>query len=558
MRSSLSCTAKREAIVARGTLLLAMLLRYGYYGLHYFPVLDDNNMYGIFQMMKPAAVLAHYRMYTTRPVANLLDAYVWSRLWDHPAVVLLVMILLHFLSIVFLWKVFEKNNLKTGIIAAAFFGLLPFGTEATYWVAASSRLVVGLFFASLSFYLLMLYIEQSERLGRCPALRLAAFGLASLLSLGFYEQVIAFSFVGAMLLLTANFRRLKSSCRAAILIPLFNLAAIGTYYKIFSHTGNMAARGQLLQGDYLGHTITVLRRIEELLVAGQWQMLKNGTLRGLEIIAADRAYIYLALTVLTGFIFAILAARESPVTGFRDNIIKFLLGASLLIVPFSPFFLLSYTWIANRNAFLSLLGVALLAEVFIHILFTARRAAILRGALLGVLVFAFLMANTAEVADYRSVSLTDREICREFIKTAGKAGPGWNKREILLFNARPAYVELTAEHFQNCTSSDWAIMGALQVARGKRGIGHILPVPDGSQFSLPEDRFRRTMYLGIDEGKRVFPLSGRWTDVNILELRKENGENFGEVKRSSGGLFYFRLRRQGTDKGTRQGDGSCV
>lgn len=325
----------------------------------------------------------------------------------------------------------------------------------------------------------------------------------------------------------------------ALVIPLVNLAAIGTYYKHFSNTGNAAVRGQVAQGYYLRHVLQVLHRIARLLGAGQWQMLENGVVKGLQVIAADRAYLYLVLAVLIAVLLGVLDAREKPAPGYRENIVIFLLGVSLLVIPFTPFFILSYTLIANRNAFLSLLGVALIIGVFFRLVFRGR-ARVLQGILLAALVFAFLLANTAEVSDYRSVSLMDREICRSFIKTADEAGPDWDHRDILLFNARPVYVNLTAEHFQNCTSSDWAFMGAVQVTRHQPEIGYILPVPGGGQFSLSEDRLMGAMYVGMDDQGGTFLLSGGWSDHNTLVLTTGSGEIFGEVARGPDGLFQFR------------------
>ena len=117
--------------------LLSMLLKYLYYGFRYFPVVDDNNMYGIYSLMTPLNVLRRYKMYTARPFAALLDTYVISRLWDNPAIILVLMIILHFASAFLLYKVFEKNGMKVGLLLVLFFVLNPFGTDAAYWIAAS-------------------------------------------------------------------------------------------------------------------------------------------------------------------------------------------------------------------------------------------------------------------------------------------------------------------------------------------------------------------------------------------------------------------------------------
>lgn len=595
-------------------LLAAMLLKFGYYGLRYFPVLDDNNMYGVFAMMTPGDALVGNRWYATRPLAGVLDAVLWSRLWGHQSLILVVMILLHFSAIVLLWAVFRRNNLRVGMVAAVLFALLPLGTEATYWTAASSRLVVALFWASLSLYLLACYLEKVERKqpragvsrlhhrGQSPAaLCLGGFWLTNLISLGFYEQVIAFSFAGALLMLLAHAGKLRRrEGRWAFLVPVlllfFNVAAIGVWYKAFSHLGSVAARGQLVTGDYLGHAARVLQGMRTLLGPYQWQMLKRATCSGLQLVLADRAYPYLVLILAASSLLTVLATREAyaragrlprvvgsgaagagidgkgiegkaiegrvigaaparaetagarRASGLWPPTARFALGALLVVVPFAPFFLLKNAWIYNRNGFLSLLGLALMVDALIDgATRVARRETVLaplRGALLGALAFSLLFANTAELADYRRVSLTDREICRRFIAAVETADHNWYAREILLFNARPLYANLTTDHLTNCTASDWALMGALQVARGDWRVGPIHPVPEGSQFTLSQEKLRSALYLGIDDGMAVFPLSGRWIDTwcgAILELRKADGHLFGRVTPAAGAADQFRF-----------------
>lgn len=126
-------------------LLFAMIIRYTYYGFTYFPVTDDHSMYGLFNLLTVKDVLTSFKMYTTRPIAALLDACIISRLWNHAEIVLFFTILFHFFTCYLIYLVFEKNQLKIGVLASIVFALSPLGSEASYWIAASSRIVFGIF-----------------------------------------------------------------------------------------------------------------------------------------------------------------------------------------------------------------------------------------------------------------------------------------------------------------------------------------------------------------------------------------------------------------------------
>jgi hypothetical protein len=556
-----------------GVLLFAMLLKYSYYGLTYFPTLDDHNMYGIYSLIPHMEALLGYDMYTTRPLAVLLDIFVISGFWGNLWFILLAFTLLHFISSILIYKVFEKNNVRTGTVLAVTFTLLPLGNDATYWIAASSRIVTGLFFAVLSFFLYMRYIDKcnvQEKCGRqeifdgqeifdkqekynaqekCnkkePQLYLyiAGFAVANLISLGFYEQVIAFSFVGILLLMAVNFKGQKNKWICAI--PFINIAIIGSYYLMFSSAGNMASRGLLLRGKYFSHTINVFKKIRELMTVVPGSQIKHGIINGIALLISDRAVVFALLAILVSVALGIFYAREKTADSRKTTAVKFLLGLFLIILPFAPFFALETLWIVFRNAFISIIGIGLVAESLVETLFSRWSLKVFRGIAAGVAVFILLIGNVAEVNDYRNVSLIDHEIAMNLSEALEEArGQDWSKYEVIVFNTRALYIVPTSKHFSNITAVDWALTGAMRsILRRPEKLNFLHPAVAGQKASISRDQLDRCILIGMDSTRSAFPLQGSWTSNNEFELRLDSDELFGTVNVLGDDIIIFELKK---------------
>lgn len=523
-----------------GVLLFSMLLKYGYYGFTYFPTIDDHNMYGVFSMMPPLDALLRYNMYATRPLAVLLDTYVISRLWGNLWIILLAFTLLHFISSYLIYKIFEKNNVKTGAVLAIIFSLMPLGNDATYWIAASSRIVTGLFFAVLSFFLYMQYIEKSNRQKPRTYLYIAGFAVTNLISLGFYEQVIAFSFIGILLLIAVNFRRQKNKWISVI--PFVNITILGSYYLMFGGTGNIASRGQLLRGEYIQHTINVYKRIKELMTVVPGSLIKHGAINGVQLLFADRAVVYTLLAILVSAALGVFCAREKSADSWKTSVIKFVTGLYLVFLPFAPFFVLQVIWIVHRNAFISIIGVGLIVESLAGTLFSKWDLKIFRGIAAGVAVFVFILGNVAEINDYRNISRIDNEIVANLANALEEAkGQDWINYEVIVFNTKPIYIKTTSRHFSNSTGSKWALAGAMRSILRQRSLIMLDLVVEGQKVLINRDKLEKCVFIGMDSERRAFPLKGEWKSDGELELWLENKELFGKVKTFEDNTITFEL-----------------
>ena len=147
------------------TFIGLMLIKYGYYGFEYFPVLDDWIQYGGYPFYPDIFqdVILEMKTYTARPLASLSDPYIWGQFWGMMGIPFLIITLLHAASGYFLYKVLAAQKLFVGMPFLVVYGLLPLGSEATYWISASSRIVVGVFWMALALFLLSLYVDNGKK-----------------------------------------------------------------------------------------------------------------------------------------------------------------------------------------------------------------------------------------------------------------------------------------------------------------------------------------------------------------------------------------------------------
>lgn len=519
--------------------LLSMLMKYLYYGFKYFPVVDDNNMYGTYSLMSPLEALLRYKMYTARPFAALLDTYVIARFWGNLEIILVLMILLHFVSALLIYKVFEKNDMKIGILPVLFFVLNPLGTDATYWIAASSRVVAGLFFASLSFYLITLLCGLKQGSRRKAVLIGAGYLLTSLLSYGFYEQVTAFSFVFSVVLIVVNLR--KSPRLLMLGITFANIISFALYFYHFRDVGTVSDRGQLVHGDLILHTLRVTGKYLYLLSIEFLSMLKNGIATGFSILLQDRSWFYLAALMLVSVAAAVIYANENLQEDGKRVVKKLLAGLALVVVSYAPFYVLDVIWIANRNTLLSYIGLGLILETLIGLVFRApgRWSGYAKGFLFGMAVFALMLVNIAEVHDYKNVNAIDKEIVNNL---AGQLAGADNKTDrVYVFNTKSLYFDTTGKHLSNCSGVDWAFTGAAHaITRNRVDFGIVIPVKHNTKTAVDMEALKKSLLFGLFEDRRACRLSvAEEPGQGAFALLQENGEKFGDLAAGDDGTVIF-------------------
>ncbi|AMA74268.1 MULTISPECIES: hypothetical protein [Aneurinibacillus] len=500
----------------------AMALKYGYEKFRYYPVLDDWIQYGAFQLYDdPFRQIFLNYSYHTRPLASLFDLFVWGKFWPNLAGALVIITALHTASCYLLYRIFDRLGLPLGTAVAIIFGLLPLGSEATYWLSASSRLVVGLFLMLLSLYLLVLSFEQKKKIGY-----VAGFVIVQLLSFGFYEQIIALGAACSFLIMLWKQRwRL-------LWLPILNVGFIGIYYVVFKEGGNTAERGQLVPWErLLVHTGGVFHEFYDIVVLLHTKFYSIGFGRGLSLLLKNHSYLYLFLITIVALTIGWLAFRMADKESrLRRPGVEILLGIIIAVVPLSPFFILDKSGLALRNVFPSFIGLALLVDGLLLLIVRKRVGRAVYGMLIASLTFIFTVVNVAEIVDYKNVSQADRYIAEQIIALGKKEHKINGKYPVYLFGAEPQMVQVGVSflnHVRNATSSDWAMAGVMRAVGQNRYYPSVTPVSVKKDIIIASRDMERGLILGLEPDLTVVPLRPQKKRNGDYHLVRPDGTRFG-------------------------------
>ena len=207
--------------------------------LKYGPVMDDWFNYGdLYEKTWPQYVIPTQKL-AIRPMAGLFDIFVTAPAFGHLWIIKLLMCLMLFAAVFMLYKVFEKNGFSAGGALFLIVCLLPLNAEATYWIAAASRIVCALFFISLSLVLVMKHMETSR------SAYLIFYTITGLFAVGFCEQaIIPYLFLNAYVIL-------KNGDKKLFIIPVMHVIIMALFYLMHRNSPEIAARGQFLtEGIY--------------------------------------------------------------------------------------------------------------------------------------------------------------------------------------------------------------------------------------------------------------------------------------------------------------------
>jgi hypothetical protein len=516
-------------------ILFVIFFKYSYFGLKYFPILDDNNMYGVFSHIpinKFLSEISQSSFYIMRPFASILDLVLWSRFWGNMWFVLIVITTMHFFSCYFITKVFEKNNSYLGNIAIIFYIIMPLQFEATYWICASTRIIQGMFFATLSLYLLMKYIEslKYKKYGKIPLL--CCFFIFNIISMGFYEQIAAFSFIFTIYIIFINRKthsKLPKYFKLLILtLPVVSFSIITLYYKI--NLKSSGTRGTTFKGDYILHTINVLISAYKQLKYNIILFLKYHIVDGISYLIRDKAILYIIIIMFVSIIFAYLTYKEKYKIGYKANSIRIKIGLFAVFVSLIPFFIINDVYIYNRNLFITLICLGLITESIINSIPKESVSRIIRTIAVFILSVTFLIGSVSEFYNYKLTSEIDSEIINEYISVSNTIKPIKGNKPVIVFNVKGNYTGSRTVLFGNCTSSDWAFLGAIQASSKQVDLYPGLTIMNGSEFTIDKTNLLEQYYLGIDENRIMFELYGTLTNDSSMELRKLDNTLFGTIK----------------------------
>ncbi len=465
---------------------VAVLTKYLLFGFSYYPILDDFIQYGGYPLYNDLGYV-YFKIGTmaTRPLAGLLDPVFWGAMWGNMRFALILISFFHFFSVLLTVKILDKCGFKISPLFFIITLFIPIGSEGAYWLSASTRLVVGMFFAILSLYLLVRYFSDKKKHF------LVLFTVFHIISYGFYEPVCIFAFLGVCLIALIFRKDLKQKWWI-LLIPVISMLLLMLYYAWGANLGAMGSRASGFSfADIFFKIKDGMIQVARCFTKGIYKSTVKGFFAGL-LVAADEGVSGGLWLVLCG-VLAVWLYKAAAKTKTEKGYILFLCGLILFLAPLAPNMVVETVWIPYRTIFVSIFGFALMAEpIFTFVFRTKRMQAIVCSALLIV----FLVANANEYNTYKKVNEFDTVTAQNIAEQLSDEVMRGEKNVIVIVEG--AYeigqVDLYKDHVKSVIETDWSLTGAVRAVTGNIKIKKITP----ERFETAKISDEQVLYLGTD------------------------------------------------------------
>lgn len=452
--------------------LAALILKVFSAGFTYYPTLDDHIQYGCYPLYeKLSYVLFGIGTAKTRPLAALFDTAVWGSFFPHLVWALLAITLLHFFSA----KLFDRTLRRFGIeITPIFYGiflLLPLGFEGTYWISASSRLVVGLFFASLSAELLFKFLENKKWH------KLLLYTLTTLCSFCFYESVTIFSgLVQVLILLLKTIKDKRPRNLWLLAVPFFALVLLLAYYKIAANMGAMGSRTTEFSLTQMGTRIdSLLSQFSYIFTAGLFRTTITGLKDGLTVLTSGGVWgiCVLMLIVLVSMLCALFGKNQTAICPKMRYCIP--IGLALTILPLVTHILVEDVWLTYRSILVCLPGICVMLAPLCSFLLKKKS---LSTACIGLLTFVLLVGCVNELSTYKTVSEQDAKLVLSLANCLDEEVLSGEKETVLVLEEEIFYPQTSPykDHVKSVFYTDWSLTGAVRCATKNLKIKTVTPV----------------------------------------------------------------------------------
>ncbi len=462
------------------TLAAILFLPYVFYGFQYFPVLDDYIQYWAYPAYHNLSYVYHFiGTMATRPLASLLDPVFWGQFWPCLSLALLLITLLLFASFLFLHKTIGQYKLNTSPFFALIFLLSPLGMEGRFWLSAATRLVPGLFFASLSLYYLSRFLEGDKKIRH-----FILFASFQFIACGFYEAVTVFAAAAAMLMFCISFYRQRK--KIFFLVPavsILNVGAMFFYYRFFANLGALGSRANPTSLALLPEKIASLFAQLGQVASFTFARTFIGSFKGVVLLCQNGLWGVFLLGAMCVAAFFLCRFQKGKGTFSLPQVLCIeIVGLILFFAPLLPNLLSKEVWLTNRSLFVSLIGLALVTEPLFS-LGTKR----LRRLLLFIMAFLFMTASVNEYDVYKRVHQQDVLLVDRVIEQMSPAAKDGNQ-PVLVVLTKPITTEQNAyykDHVKSVFDSDWALTGAVRARMKSLKPKNIQPVLEGALPAVP-------------------------------------------------------------------------
>lgn len=510
--------------------------------------LDDYIQYKIYASTPLWEACEKYGLLGARPLSNSADIFFWGRFAGCMIIAVLLISVMYAVSAVILRRIFHRY-FGTGAIFTVIVAILPLAFEGTYWLSASTRIVCGLFYASLSVLFLQRYLDLRKK-RFLPFV--AIFQLAAMFS---YEQALLFTAalnVAVAVIFAASQaksekkRGLREACSLYFALPLaFVCAAIYfVFIKAFSDSalyGSAYSTADFLSLEfYTYHVPKTAYKIAKVFALGGIGTFAKGFVHGAQIIFEKGLALYGIVALLLSAFLCKFASARVPGSEKHGIYLKSLIVALwLFVAPLAVFFVMADPYFSMRNAVICLPGLALAIDSTARVIL---RKPALQGAVAGLLAVICLLGGVSELNGYKETTENDKAVIDAIIdaipveELCGKIG---------ILNVEETYVDgaiRVNEHITGVTSSYWALTGAVNATLDCAVTGKVTIVP--LPFETPMSYHWNRDMNDISSFDKIYLYSRE--EGALISVKAEPDENGGYTFLCEDGSAIARAYTDGT------------
>ncbi len=440
--------SKRENLFMWAVFTLCVFIRLFPLIFHYCPLQDDYIQYHVYSLFENSFTdfLIPNGILRSRPLAGIFDFFVWSNFWHNMTVALWIISAMHIASAVMLKQIFDDMNIQLNCAFFVVYLLLPISFEATYWISASSRIIVSLFFGVSASYLAVLYLNHSK-----SYLKSIVFVLF-LSSLLFYEQTAIINCVLFLFVLLQHKNAVKR-----LIVPFACAIIITAAYYLYTIPVNRIPDNpdsfpiflkrfvicvcNLFTHDSFGFFSKGLQMFS--------QYLSSGNLLYISV-----CILSIALSVL----FGVLTVNCRAKNNVKTNLTLIILGILIIVLSFTPYIIIRSTYLPYRSAFTAVIGLSFISAGIFDMMRTDNKV---KASVISLFSIICIFGNIYQADTMRQVAKKDAELIEEIAAKVTQS----SDKELEIYGYQPLYIELPdfyKSRVYNITSSDWAISGAVR------------------------------------------------------------------------------------------------
>lgn len=446
--------------------LAALLFKVASLGFCYFPVLDDYIQYGGYPLYNnPGYVFFHIGTMATRPFASALDPTLWGAFYPHLFFVAIIISVLFFFGTKLIANAFERINIFVAPFLYAIVLLCPLGFEGTYWISASSRICVGLFFAGLSSHFLIKIIDTDKKLFYIP------YAIFTLLSFGFYESVMILSAMLQFFIVILTVKDNKKKLLYLITPVVMGILML-LYYKIFGSVGALGSRANSMDfKNILPNSLELIKQFFEIIVKGGILTVFFGAKEGFLMLFSVWGIAHLVLVVLISWFCAHYGSKKELSAPWYTTV----LGLAFTFIPILPNILTDTVWLTYRSVVVSFFGLVLIPVPLFSKLLKNQK---LRFLSLFLIVFLFCAGNLNELDTYCRVNAKDTSLVTEICKQLEPEVLSGEKEAVVVLDGEITVPQVSyyKDHVKTVFDADWALTGAVRAKCQNVKIKMITPV----------------------------------------------------------------------------------